>query len=97
MGPCATCTGSCCRQPWAIPVTAEEAQRLGAVEYTDADGWRYVGHLQKRGGACVFLGPDGCSVYERRPEACRQLDAATCGMYEPDPRKQLGLVQLRQQ
>lgn len=93
---CETCVSTCCRT-WTVGVTAEEAPTYGeAVTLTDRHGWLYVGELKRRpDGACVFLGPDGCGVYERRPKACRDYVAnERCG-YQPDPLKQLGLVRLR--
>jgi Fe-S-cluster containining protein len=78
-------------------VTAEEAERFGdQVIRSDAHGWAFVGELRKGpDGACIFLGPDGCSVYERRPGVCRDFIAETCGMYVQDPAKVLGLITLR--
>jgi Fe-S-cluster containining protein len=65
---------------------------------TDAHGWAFVGELKKReDGACVYLGPDGCGVYERRPKVCQDFQASdSCG-YAADPLKVLGLVRLRAQ
>lgn len=28
-------------------------------------------------GACVYLGPSGCTIYERRPLLCRSFDCRT--------------------
>lgn len=94
---CASCASSCCRKPWPIALTADELARFGgAAIATYAHGWAFAGELRKRSdGACIFLGDDGCSVYERRPKVCRDFVAETCGMYEADPRKQLGLIRLR--
>jgi Fe-S-cluster containining protein len=80
-------------------VTAADVARLGPgapfVPRPDLDPG-HVGVLQQTAeGACVFLGPDGCSVYERRPDVCRTFGAVTCDRYAPDARKQLGLVRLR--
>ncbi len=97
MSPCETCVSSCCRKAWPIAVTAEEAPTFGdAVILTGKHGWSFVGELRKReDGACVYLGPDGCGVYDKRPQVCRDFLANdSCG-YAPDPRKQLGLISLR--
>jgi uncharacterized protein len=34
---------------------------------------------QHEDGACVYLGPDGCTIYERRPKICRTFDCG--GLY----------------
>lgn len=88
--------GTCCTLPWAIGVTAEEAPRFGgSVIYTTELGEHFVGKLAKApGGACVYHGPDGCSVYWKRPGVCvRYKEGPGCG-YFPDPLKQLGLIGL---
>ncbi len=30
--------------------------------------------LETTNGACVYLGPSGCTIYERRPLLCRTFD-----------------------
>lgn len=66
---CGSCT-ACCHLgvyllPWDDAATYE----------TEADG-----KLLKRraDGACVYLGASGCTIYERRPLACR---AFHCGIF----------------
>ncbi len=47
-------------------------------------------------GACIFLKSTGCSIYEHRPQICREYDAWTCGdTYEEDDKKVDGKVRLR--
>lgn len=47
-------------------------------------------------GACIFLRSSGCSIYEHRPQICREYDAWTCGdTYEADDKKLAGKVRLR--
>jgi Fe-S-cluster containining protein len=82
-----------------VVVSAADVERLGGdgsvVKRPDLEPG-HVGILQQTAdGACAFLGPDGCSVYDRRPEVCRTFGATTCDRYAPDARKQLGLVRLR--
>ena len=36
---------------------------------------------------CVFLTEEGCSVYDHRPDTCREYSAWGCDTYEEDPRK----------
>lgn len=50
----------------------------------------------KEDGACYFLRSDGCSIYEHRPQICREYSAWTCGdTYQEDPKKVKGKVCLR--
>jgi Fe-S-cluster containining protein len=51
--------------------------------------------LTKEETACINLREDGCSIYEHRPEVCRQFSGFGCTMVEEDPRKKEGLIQLR--
>ena len=39
--------------------------------HTTTDENRFVAVTKKRDGRCVFLGEDGCRVYEARPLLCR--------------------------
>lgn len=37
---------------------------------------------------CAMVGPKGCSIYEHRPNVCREYSPWTCGdAYNADPRK----------
>lgn len=45
--------------------------------------------------ACVFLKPDGCSIYETRPLICREFSPWTCDLYEKDEDKASGKHRLR--
>jgi Fe-S-cluster containining protein len=74
--PCNGCT-ACCHQRIDInPVfeSVDEAKRH--LEMTQ-DEYGYC--LQRRDdGACIHLGPEGCTVYEHRPISCRAYD---CRIY----------------
>ena len=48
----------------------EDIARLDLVEHDDGSLWLRKGE----DGACVHLGPEGCTVYEHRPHACRTYD-----------------------
>ncbi len=43
------------------------AQDLGASFFV-------AGLAQRENGDCVYLGTDGCTIYERRPSVCRGFD-----------------------
>ena len=82
--PCDSCTlatpgpADCCRD-WSVPVEVHEAAAFVEV-LVPLPGSRYAGELLRRPtGECVFLGPAGCGIYERRPQACRTFGQA-CGI-----------------
>jgi hypothetical protein len=48
------------------------------------NGWlaaEILGYKMGGGNPCHFLRPQGCSIYERRPELCRSF---VCGWLKPD-------------
>jgi len=82
-----------------VVVTAEDVARLGpralVVSRPDLAPW-HVGVLEQTpSGDCAYLRPDGCSVYDRRPDVCRSFGAVECDRYAPDPEKLAGRVRLR--
>ena len=44
---------------------------------------------------CIALKADGCSIYENRPDQCRDFSPEDCGMYQEDSRKVSGKLRLR--
>jgi|KBSMisStandDraft_5_1062788.scaffolds.fasta_scaffold2023719_2 Fe-S-cluster containining protein len=48
----------------------KQAQDMGARFFV-------AGLDQRENGDCVYLGSEGCSIYERRPTVCRQFDCRT--------------------
>jgi len=82
--PCGDCN-ACCRAKFHVNVTEAEAKELDQA-YRDDQGW----WLRKNAdGSCVYLVDDRCSVYARRPRACRVYDCRTVkffGLADPaDP------------
>jgi Fe-S-cluster containining protein len=84
--PCNGCT-SCCYFPGPVDVIPDDEQpedlaHLDLVDHPDGDG-RLA--LRKRpDGACVHLGPTGCTVHAHRPLACRTYDCrllSLCGVH----------------
>lgn len=72
--PCAGCTECCYHKGVDVHPEAEPPDRLAhlALEWK-AD--QQSSFLQKReDGACIHLGPTGCTVYDHRPNACRHYD-----------------------
>jgi len=58
-----------------VMLLEKDLERLKAAGeqgfYTPIDGDRFVAVTKKRDGRCVFLGEEGCRVYETRPLLCR--------------------------
>jgi Fe-S-cluster containining protein len=66
---CAGCT-LCCRGRQAVVI-------VPGVDRDDYDiqtvnGYALLAH--RPNGDCVYLGPGGCTIYERRPAVCRMFD-----------------------
>lgn len=78
---CGRC-GHCCAAPGHVWLGKAEIVELALhleMEW-DAFGERYLRRIGQRlalvdgpDGACVFLGPEGCRVYEARPRQCRSF------------------------
>ncbi len=67
---CGACT-ACCRNV-KVEVGADEAQKLDTVLIRRPDLPISTRMLRQRdNGDCVYLGPKGCEIYERRPAMCR--------------------------
>jgi Fe-S-cluster containining protein len=75
---CRRC-GRCCMdvEGWdrRVLLLEKDIRRLEAAGeqgfHIPADEDRFVAVMRKRDGRCVFLGEDGCRVYEARPLLCR--------------------------
>lgn len=73
--PCGECRQCCyhhCVDVDPGVESAEDLAHLSLVPHPKAQG----GFALAKGedGACIHLGPDGCTVYEHRPRACRYYD-----------------------
>jgi hypothetical protein len=74
--PCGSCQECCYHGGVDVHPEREPPGRLAHLDLVERDGGLY---LRKRAdGACVHLGPEGCTVYEHRPNACRGYD---CRMF----------------
>ncbi len=81
------CFNQCCRTPtialspydvWrlkqALGVSSGEFLRRYTVQASEEVSnlpLVFIDPYQSPGGGCPFVGPDGCTVYEHRPAACR--------------------------
>jgi len=69
--PCGTCT-ACCEGPGRYLILDDKDDASQYETYTREDGKVCV--AKKANDDCVYLGPNGCSIYERRPIVCREFD-----------------------
>jgi Fe-S-cluster containining protein len=70
--PCDGCT-ACCHQRVKISPARESIDELSQHLDVVRDAHGYC--LRRRDdGACIHLGPEGCTVYAHRPLACRAFD-----------------------
>ena len=67
---CAGCRACCMLTPSLIlhPELGDDP----ALYETTADGTRLA--PRAGGGGCRYLGPEGCTIHDRRPATCRMLD-----------------------
>jgi Fe-S-cluster containining protein len=78
--PCNGCTSCCYHPKISVDPTREPPESLAVLQVVpDRSGSGYL--LPKRAdGACLHLGPQGCTVREHRPRACRLYDCRTFAM-----------------
>ena len=73
--PCGGCT-ECCRSGQGLFLHPERGDDVESYHFqvtADAAG-NAVYLLATENGACVYLGPSACTIYERRPLLCRSFD-----------------------
>jgi len=77
---CRRCRACCTGAPGVVMVSTEEVQRLAAHLGLSVDEFGRTHLRRARGGLslterangdCVLLEPEGCAVYELRPNQCR--------------------------
>ena len=77
--PCGKCIACCYTTKVELDPDQDSPVALAHLDYTvheDGSMW-----LRKRAdGACVHLGPTGCTVYEHRPYTCRRYDCRLGGL-----------------
>jgi uncharacterized protein len=79
---CQRC-GACCRQPGFVYLASGEAERLAGrfgmdvYDFTDAHCLllerQYLVLKKQADETCLFLGEEGCSIYDARPAQCREF------------------------
>jgi Fe-S-cluster containining protein len=74
--PCGGCT-QCCNSNQGLFLHPEQGDDVGSYQYkvaADRAGNPVFLLATTAGGACVYLGDLGCTIYERRPLLCRSFD-----------------------
>ncbi|MDE3197709.1 MAG: YkgJ family cysteine cluster protein [Acidobacteriota bacterium] len=75
--PCKGCT-ECCRHNSAVflhPGEGDDVRSYQVRAIARPENGELVFLLAtKENKECVYLGPDGCTIYERRPFLCRSFD-----------------------
>ena len=74
--PCGSCT-ECCKSNQGLFLHPEQGDDVESYEFrVEVDRERNPVFLLSTtpDGACVYLGPSGCTIYERRPLLCRSFD-----------------------
>lgn len=86
--PCNGCTACCDAvkvRVHAARESPEDLQHLDLIPEPDAVVAGSMLLRKREDGACVHLGPTGCTVYEHRPRTCRMFDCrigAVAGLRE---------------
>lgn len=74
--PCNGCT-LCCRNDLIVlhPDEGDDPSQYETVAITNPlTGKGALALNTKPNGECTYLGPNGCTIYERRPLICREFD-----------------------
>jgi Fe-S-cluster containining protein len=76
--PCGNCVG-CCVSSYFIPVRPEDTQALAVIPVDllvtapgQKNGHRMMGYRED--GTCPMLNVGKCSIYQQRPQTCRDYD-----------------------
>lgn len=86
--PCGTCS-ACCSHYQSITIHEDEMDADWILSDTpDEEGRPRL--KTNEDGACVYLGEHGCSIYDRRPSACRTYDCRDFAMTGIQPQGLVG-------
>lgn len=75
--PCNGCTACCYFSKVGVDPAQERAEDLAHLDLVADPEPQYPGALvlrKRADGACIHLGPDGCTVRAHRPHVCRTYD-----------------------
>mgnify|MGYP001572449733 FL=1 len=76
MVPCNGCRACCIQEALILhPEMGDKPWEYLSRTFTHPlTGGKVFALDQKDNGECVYLGPDGCTNYEKRPALCREFD-----------------------
>lgn len=69
--PCNGCT-LCCRHDAVRLLPGDDPKQYKTEQHDHFPGQLMLAH--KPNGDCIYLGEHGCTIYERRPRMCREMD-----------------------
>lgn len=69
--PCAGCH-LCCRNDAVRLLPHEDASKFITEPHPIIPGTRMLAH--KPDGDCIYLAPYGCTIHDRKPQLCREMD-----------------------
>ncbi len=69
--PCNGCT-LCCHRDTITMLPGDDAASYKTVPHERIKGALMLDH--KANDDCIYLGDSGCTIYERRPQLCRDMD-----------------------
>lgn len=72
--PCNGCT-LCCQGDAIRLLPEDDASQYQTVPHDWMEGHLMLDH--KLNGDCIYLGEAGCTIHERKPLMCRQMDCRT--------------------
>lgn len=69
--PCGGCT-RCCRNDSVRLLPDDDPGQYQTQPHPYIPGAKMLAHTQT--GDCVYLGPQGCTIHDRKPLMCREMD-----------------------
>jgi len=69
--PCNGCT-RCCHQDAVRILPGEDASQWRTVPHDRWPSQRMLAH--KANGDCVYLGNQGCTIHQTKPQMCKEMD-----------------------
>jgi uncharacterized cysteine cluster protein YcgN (CxxCxxCC family) len=79
--PCNGCRACCYYNGVNVNPDEEPPERLKHLQLHWSEQHRCWEIPKREDGACIYLGPNGCTVYEYRPTACRYYDCRLAAIY----------------
>jgi uncharacterized cysteine cluster protein YcgN (CxxCxxCC family) len=83
--PCNGCRACCYYNAVNVDPNNEPPERLEHLQLRWNEEQQCWEIPKREDGACIYLGPNGCTVYEHRPTACRYYDCRLAAIYGWQP------------